>query len=39
MNRASSAVFHFWAEFVFTHPVDEVWIECKNRRKQNWGPD
>ncbi len=26
MNRASSAVFHFWTRVFFGRPVDDLWI-------------
>ena len=33
MNRASSAVFHFWSEFSPASPVDRMWIRWKTRAK------
>jgi hypothetical protein len=36
MNRASSAVFHFWSKFSPPHPVDAMWIKWKRQPEQDF---
>jgi hypothetical protein len=39
MNRALSAVFHYWRQFSSACYVDEMWIAWKSRRKHEIGLD
>jgi hypothetical protein len=37
MNRALSAVFHYWRQFSPARSVDDVWIAWKSRMKPDIG--
>ncbi len=39
MNRALSAVFHYWSGFSPAYSVDEMWIARKSRATSKMSPN